>query len=89
MMCDLQVGTWCQFFDMFKLVVVNKAIIHLIFHKVYSINKVFKSLISWTKRDEMQVVVANFKTQWHVVYLSFKLPLMPHMYSYPNFQGFC
>jgi hypothetical protein len=89
MMRDLQLGTWCQCFDVFKLVVVNKSTIHFIFHKVYAINKVFKSLIYWTKGDKMQVVMANFKTQWHVVYLPFKVPLMPHTYSYPNFQGFC
>ncbi len=46
-----------------ELFVVGKSTIYLILCEVvYAINKVFKSLISWPNGNEMQIIMAYFKT---------------------------
>lgn len=44
-----------------KLLAMGKSTIYLVLHEVvYTINKIFKNLISWPKGDDMQTIMTDF-----------------------------
>ncbi len=55
---------------MFKIVYCGQSIIYFVLYEVvYAINNTYKSLISWLEGDNLQIVTANFKTWFGLLFV--------------------